>query len=82
MSSHNTQNPAESRRNPTDLTLLQNAKADLTKIIKLAGELQSEIHETGNCNAAYSGLARLSRYALDADEALLNLRSSMLEAEQ
>jgi len=81
MSSH-TQNPAKSGQNSTNLTLLQSAQNDLAKIIKLVGELQAEIYETGNSNAAYFGLSRLSRYALDADEALLQLRCSWMEGAQ
>jgi hypothetical protein len=81
MSSH-APNPAKSSQDSTNLALLRNAQDDMAKIIQLAGELQAEIYETGNSNAAYSGLARLSRYALDADEALLQLRSSLVEGEQ
>jgi hypothetical protein len=81
MSSH-TQNPAKSGQNSTNLTLLQSAQNDLGKIIKLVGELQAEIYETGNSNAVYLGLSRLSRYALDADEALLQLHSSLAEGAQ
>jgi hypothetical protein len=60
--------------------LLQNAKDELKKIIKLAGELQEELYQTSNCSAAYLGLSQLSRYALDADETLFQLRSILMEA--
>jgi hypothetical protein len=69
-------------QSPNVLTLTQNVKIELKNIIRLAGELQEAIYQTGDCNAAYLGLSQLSRHALDADDALLQLRSLLKEGMQ
>jgi hypothetical protein len=76
---HYAQNPAIPSQNPNALTLAQNAMNELKNIIKLAGELQEEIYQTGDYKGAYLGLNRISKYALDADDALLQLRSILRE---